>query len=177
MQFRVRRAVADSSALPSSLRKPPAVKVPSKVSAVWSVGLKKGAAGSAWSIDGRVFDPKVVVHKVPLGATQLWELRNDTDMTHFVHLHEELWRTVSRNGKPPPAWERGLEDTWRLDPGERVRVVARFTDYTGVFMVHCHMLDHEDDGLMAQFAVVDPRNRALPKGYVFRPKGGPAARA
>jgi spore coat protein A len=98
-------------------------------------------------------------------------------MTHFVHLHEELWRTVSRNGRTPPPWERGLEDTWRLDPGERVRVMARFTDYTGVFMVHCHMLDHEDDGLMAQFAVVKGSAGALPTGYVYRPKGGPAARA
>jgi hypothetical protein len=44
-------------------------------------------------------------------------------------------------------------------------------------MVHCHMLDHEDDGLMAQFAVVDPRTRALPRGFVYRPHGGPAARA
>ena len=103
--------------------------------------------------------------KVDKGSTQMWELRNDTTMTHFVHLHEELWRTVQRDGKAPPPWERGLEDTWKLDPGERVRVMARFTDFTGVFMIHCHMLDHEDDGLMAQFAVVDPSNRALPKGY------------
>jgi spore coat protein A len=177
MQFRVRRQVSDSSRLPSSLQPPPAMHRPAKVSAVWSVGLKRSSAGSVWTINGRPFDPKVVVHRVPLGATQLWELRNDSNMTHFVHLHEELWRTVSRNGRTPPPWERGLEDTWRLDPGERVRVMARFTDYTGVFMVHCHMLDHEDDGLMAQFAVVKGSAGALPTGYVYRPKGGPAARA
>ena len=177
MQFRVRRQVTDLSRVPSSLRQPPAMRTPSKVSAVWSVGLKRSSAGSVWTIDGKAFDPKVVVHRVPLGSTQLWELRNDSDMTHFVHLHEELWRTVSRDGRTPPPWERGLEDTWRLDPGERVRVVARFTDYTGVFMVHCHMLDHEDDGLMAQFAVVKGSAGPLPKGFVYRPKGGPAARA
>ena len=177
LQFRVRQSVVDTSSLPSSLVPPPAMHQPAKVSAVWSVGLRRSSAGSAWTIDGRAFDPKVVVHRVPLGSTQLWELRNDTKMTHYVHLHEELWRTVSRNGKKPPPWERGLEDTWRLDPGERVRVMARFTDYTGVFMVHCHMLDHEDDGLMAQFAVVNPRTQALPRGFVYRPKGGPAARA
>ena len=148
------------------------------MSAVWSVGLRKAAGGgTAWTLDGRAFDPKRVVLKVDKGSTQLWELRNDTSMTHFVHLHEELWRTVLRDGRQPPPWERGLEDTWRLDPGERVRVMARFTDFTGVFMIHCHMLDHEDDGLMAQFAVVDPSSRTLPKGYTFAPKGGPAARA
>ena len=55
---------------------------------------------------------------------------------------------AARRPAPPP-WERGYEDTWRLDPGESVVVAARFTDYTGKFMIHCHMLDHEDDGMMA----------------------------
>jgi FtsP/CotA-like multicopper oxidase with cupredoxin domain len=75
-------------------------------------------------------------------------------MTHFVHLHEEEWRTILRDGKRPPPWERGYEDVWRLDPGESVVVAAKFTDYTGNFMIHCHMLDHEDDGMMATFRVV-----------------------
>jgi hypothetical protein len=58
-----------------------------------------------------------------------------------------------------------LVDVWRLDPGESVVIAAKFTDYTGVFMVHCHMLDHEDDGMMAQFAVVKPHTHLLPPGY------------
>ena len=78
-------------------------------------------------------------------------------MTHYVHVHAEQWRTVLPDGKKPPPWERGLEDTWRLEPGEEVEVAARFTDYTGPFMIHCHMLDHEDHGMMARFDVVDPR--------------------
>jgi FtsP/CotA-like multicopper oxidase with cupredoxin domain len=178
MQFRVRRSVNDGTRVPQTLRPVLHMTKPRKVSAVWRVGLQQHSGhGSTWTLNGRAFDPKVVVLKVPKGSTQIWELRNDTRMTHFVHLHEELFRTVSRDGRPPPPWERGLEDTWRLDPGERVRVMARFTDFTGVFMVHCHMLDHEDDGLMAQFAVVNPRTAALPKGFVYRPKGGPAALA
>ena len=178
MQFRVRTSVSDSSLLPASLQSPPTMTVPTKLSAVWAIGLHGNAStGSAWTLDGRMFDPKVVVLKVPRGATQLWELRNPTNVTHYIHIHEEQWRTVLRDGKTPPRWERGLEDTWRLDPGERVRVVAKFTDYLGVFMIHCHMLDHEDDGLMAQFAVVDPKTRALPSGYRYLPSGGPAARA
>ncbi len=177
MQFRVRGAVSDSSSLPAKLRPAPVMRQPKRVSAVWSVGLARTRAGTAWTFNGKPFDPKTVVHKVDKDSTQLWELRNDTKMTHFVHLHEELWRTVRRDGRAPPPWERGVEDTWRLDPGERVRVMAKFTDYTGVFMVHCHMLDHEDDGLMAQFAVVNPRTGRLPTGYRYDPAGGPAARA
>ena len=60
---------------------------------------------------------------------------------------------ATRRRRPPP-WERGLEDTWRLEPGEEVEVAARFTDYTGPFMIHCHMLDHEDHGMMARFDVL-----------------------
>jgi FtsP/CotA-like multicopper oxidase with cupredoxin domain/plastocyanin len=177
MQFRVRTAVSDASSLPVTLRPLPAMKQPKRVSAVWSVGLGSSSGGTFWTLDGKRFEARRVVLKVDKGSTQLWELRNDTKMVHYMHLHQQLWRTVRRDGKRPPPWERGLEDTWRLDPGERVRVMARFTDYNGVFMIHCHMLDHEDNGLMAQFAVVDPQTRRLPAGYTYDPRGGPAARA
>lgn len=45
---------------------------------------------------------------------------------------------------------------WRLDPGEHVDVAARFTDYPGLVVLHCHKWDHEDHGVMAQFEVVAP---------------------
>jgi spore coat protein A, manganese oxidase len=169
MAFRVSHAAKhDHSRLPSRLEKPPAIRVPRKVSAVWTFGLGGNATtGTYWTVNGKPFDPKRVDLKVPLGSTQTWLLRNVSPITHYIHIHEEQWHTVSRDGKPPPAWERGLEDTWRLDPGERVKVAATFTDYTGVFMIHCHMLDHEDHGMMAQFAVVKrhSRSHALPAGF------------
>lgn len=178
MQFRVRSAVADTSELPVRLRPAPALTRPTRVSAVWTLGLAtRPGGGTAWTFNGKAFDPRRVVLKVPKGSTRMWELRNNSGTTHFVHLHEELWQTVLRDGRRPPPWERGLEDTWILDPGERVRVMAKFTDFTGVFTIHCHMLDHEDNGLMAQWAVVDRATGALPAGYVYRPRGGPAALA
>jgi spore coat protein A len=178
MEFRVNRSASDYTQVPATLEPAPKMTMPSRVSAVWTVGLGGAqSSGTYWTLDGKPFDPKRVVLKVPRGATRMWELRNNTSVTHFVHIHEEQWRTVLRDGKAPPAWERGLEDTWRLDPGEKVRVVAKFTDYLGVFMIHCHMLDHEDDGLMAQFAVVDEKTRTLPSGYRYVAAGGPAALA
>ena len=113
--------------------------------------------GTFWGINGQVFDPARVDHEVQLGDTEAWRLRNDSDLTHYVHIHAEQWRTVSRDGGPPLPWERGLEDVWKLDPGEDVVVAARFEDYTGPFMVHCHMLDHEDHGMMATFEVTTKR--------------------
>ncbi|HEU5033838.1 MAG TPA: multicopper oxidase domain-containing protein [Mycobacteriales bacterium] len=167
MQFRVTRTASDSTRIPSTLQAPPKITVPTKTKAAWSFDLGGNAqTGTYWTVNGKPFDPNRVDLKVPLGATQLWKLHNASTMTHYIHIHEEQWHTISRDGKKPPPWERGLEDTWRLDPGETVKVAAKFTDYTGVFMIHCHMLDHEDHGLMAQFAVVKP-GHGLPKGYYY----------
>ncbi len=154
MQFRVGTTPAPKARVPFNLTTIPRMKVPKKVAMTWTFGKSKDKHGTFWSINGKRFDPRRVDHKVVLGRTERWLLRNTSDITHYVHLHEELWRTLQRDGKAPQPWERGYEDTWRLDPGETVVVAARFTDFTGDFMVHCHMLDHEDDGMMATFRVV-----------------------
>lgn len=155
MEFRVGGAAPDHSRVPATLPSPQLVKAPHKVTHTWRLGLAHGPHGSSyWSIDGKAFDPRRADVTVPLGSVRRWRIVNDTRLTHFVHLHEEQWRTLLRDGRRPPPWERGLEDTWRLDPGESIEVAARFSDYTGLFMLHCHMLDHEDHGMMAQFNVV-----------------------
>lgn len=155
MQFRVRRAAADHSRVPKNLPTPELVRAPQKVSMTWDFSLEGNEDdGTFWAINGKAYDPARVDHRVKLGSVEAWRLKNTSDSTHYVHLHQLQWRTVSRNGKRPPPWERGLEDTWRLDPGEAIVVAAKFTDYTGPFMVHCHMLDHEDHGMMATFEVV-----------------------
>lgn len=158
MEFRVGDPARDTSRLPSRLPSPTLVSpVPNRVAKTWTFGLDgDDHHGSFWSINGRAFDPDRVDHRPALGTVERWRLRNTSDVTHYVHIHAEQWRTLLRDGRTPPPWELGLEDTWRLEPGEEVEVAARFTDYTGPFMIHCHMLDHEDHGMMARFDVVDP---------------------
>ncbi|MDQ1705798.1 MAG: hypothetical protein QOF18_2164 [Frankiaceae bacterium] len=158
MQFRVAyNSTKDASRIPATLQAAPKLVAPTKITKTWTFDVAGDkTTGSNWTVNGKPFDPNRVDLKVPLGSTQTWKLHNASPITHFIHIHEEQWHTVSRDGKAPPAWERGLEDTWKLDPGETVTVAARFTDHTGVFMIHCHMLDHEDHGLMAQFQVVRP---------------------
>jgi FtsP/CotA-like multicopper oxidase with cupredoxin domain len=178
MQFRVGNKMADPSHIPASLPSPPAITAPTAPSAVWVFGLGGSLNGGlTWTVNGQVYDPKRVDFTVPLGSTQTWLLVNLSTITHYIHLHEEQWHTVSINGSPPPAWEKGLVDTWEIDPGQAVEVAAKFTDYTGIFMLHCHMLDHEDHGMMAQFAVTKGKGSALPigltsKGYYLQQ--GPA---
>ena len=89
-----------------------------------------------------------------LGTTETWEIVNRTDVAHMMHLHHTDWYLLSRNGKPPPPWEDCLKETFFVYPGERILVAGHFADYTGKFVIHCHMLDHEDHGLMSQFEVV-----------------------
>ena len=63
-------------------------------------------------------------------------------------------RILSRNGMAPPPHERGRKDVYVLKPSEVVRVLLRFSDFTGKYMMHCHNLTHEDHAMMVRFDVV-----------------------
>ena len=76
-------------------------------------------------------------------------------LPHSMHLHDVQFNILDRNGKPPVPIEAGRKDTVLLWPNDKVRLIAQFLDYTGIYMYHCHMLEHEDDGMMGQFEVVD----------------------
>ena len=91
-----------------------------------------------------------------LGTVETWQLHNRTATAHMIHMHSTDWYMLERDGKRPPRYERALKETFLLDPGERVLVAAHFTDFLGKYVIHCHMLDHEDHGLMSQFEIVAP---------------------
>jgi len=63
------------------------------------------------------------------------------------------FRVLSRNGKEPGPYDRGWKDTVDLKPAEEAAVIARFTDYPGRYVMHCHNLEHEDMAMMATFRV------------------------
>jgi len=78
-------------------------------------------------------------------------------MAHPMHIHDIQFRILSRNGRSPEVNERGLKDTVLVNPRETVRVMTRFEHYadeTVPYMYHCHILEHEDQGMMGQFVVV-----------------------
>ncbi|MEA2168236.1 MAG: hypothetical protein QOF76_1536 [Solirubrobacteraceae bacterium] len=152
MQFRVGRAVSDPASVPAVLRPLPdwVATAPAEPSHAWEITVG-GGFRPAWLINGRTFDPGFVDHRVQLGTVATWRLRNRTSVAHLLHLHHTEFHMLSRNGRPPAPWEAGLKETFFLDPGDDVLVAGRFSDYAGKYVVHCHMLDHEDHGLMAQF--------------------------
>ncbi len=156
MQFRVgARRLPDRTRVPRRLRPLPgwakhASRAPDHT---WTISIG-GAFKTVWLINGKTFNPARADAFPRLDSTATWEVVNRTNVAHMIHLHHTDWYLLSRNGKAPPAWEDCLKDTFFIYPGERILVAGHFSDYTGKFVLHCHMLDHEDHGLMSQFQVV-----------------------
>ncbi len=110
------------------------------------------------SINGKEMDPNRIDVVVQKGAVEIWEVRNESPLYHPFHVHDVQFLVLSRNGQAPPAWEQGWKDTVIVDPAETVRLIMQFTDYADPHMpsmFHCHILEHEDMGMMGQFVVVD----------------------
>jgi FtsP/CotA-like multicopper oxidase with cupredoxin domain len=155
MQFRVGDPAADDTSVPPTLRPLPdwVASAPAAPQRKWKFTVSRGLAPS-WLVNGKTFDPGRSDAFPRLGTTETWELHNATAVAHLIHLHHTDWYMLSRNGRPPKPWERCLKETFFLDPGDRVVIAGHFSDYTGKYVIHCHMLDHEDHGLMSQFEVV-----------------------
>lgn len=75
---------------------------------------------------------------------------------HPFHIHGTRFLVLTRNGKDPYPNENGFKDTIGVNPGETVRILVKF-DLPGIYMYHCHILEHEDGGMMAQIEIVDPK--------------------
>ncbi len=120
-------------------------------------GLGGGHGRGNYFINGRRMDMEYINERIPLNTTEIWELSNNSPMMHPFHIHNGQFQLLDRNGNPPPANERGWKDTVKVGSGERVRIIMRFTDFVNEenpYMYHCHILEHEDRGMMGQFVVV-----------------------
>ncbi len=92
-----------------------------------------------------------------VGATEVWEMYNFTEDAHPIHIHEVHFQVVDRqpfggDARPPEAWETGFKDTVIAYPGEITRVKARF-DVGGLFVWHCHIVEHEDNEMMRPYFI------------------------
>jgi FtsP/CotA-like multicopper oxidase with cupredoxin domain len=119
-----------------------------------------------WLLDGRTFEMGDVAagETVAAGSTQLWDLENlanpmGMEAAHPIHIHGRQFRVVTRTGGRPANTLRagvadaGWHDTVLVLPGETVRVQVSFTHHPGVYLYHCHILEHEDMGMMRNFRV------------------------
>ena len=150
MQFRVTKDLVETSSVPSKLR--PLPKLDASV-ATRTFEFGRDRFSGQWTINGLTFDPDRVDAQPKLGTTETWIFTNKSGLPHVVHIHDIDQQLVSRNGRPPPAYER-MKESWTLGIGETIVLKMKFTDNIGKFVFHCHILEHEDSGMMAQFEVV-----------------------
>jgi bilirubin oxidase len=126
-------------ALPSWLRRIPPLDTT-------RVTTRRVVSFSQGMINNRHFDFARVDFTTKLGATEIWKVENLVGMDHPFHLHGFQFQVIERNGTPEPypSWK----DAVNVPKHESVRLVVRFDDFPGKWMFHCHILNHEDQGMM-----------------------------
>ncbi|WP_420843263.1 multicopper oxidase family protein [Lactobacillus selangorensis] len=156
VRFRIHDYKPDNSKLPDHLADItyPDVTPGSQVHKVTLDGMDEQVA-----LNGKKFDMQRIDDRQQVGTTEIWEITNTNDakngMVHPYHMHGTQFLVLSRNGKEPYPNEHGYKDTVGVNPQETVRIKAKF-DYPGVYMYHCHIIEHEDGGMMGQFQTYTP---------------------
>jgi spore coat protein A, manganese oxidase len=175
MQFRVAaKSVRDESALPQTLR--PVPKMPEssavKTRALTLVEQQDPNQRPVQMLLNNVHWSKPVTENPVLDSVEIWNLINTTDDAHPIHLHLVKFQILDRRAfdistywmkgelkyrgpaMPPEPGEAGWKDTVRADPAMVTRIIIRFEGFTGRYVWHCHILEHEDNEMMRPFDVV-----------------------
>ena len=118
--------------------------------------------GPMVAINGKQMDMNVIDETIQLDELEEWVIRNDSSgmgmgmmgnsSPHPFHVHGVQFQIIERNGQPPPLNERGWKDTVLVEAGGSVRILVTFKN-KGMYMYHCHILEHEDLGMMGQIMV------------------------
>lgn len=118
--------------------------------------------GNMVTINGKQMNMDRIDEYLNVGDLEEWIIKNESagmggmsmmnSLPHPFHVHGAQFRIIDRSGKAPPLNESGWKDTVMVDEGEEVRILVRFR-MKGLFMYHCHILEHEDSGMMGQFLV------------------------
>lgn len=121
--------------------------------------LLPGSWDGPFLVNDSIFNMDRIDFQVEVNQTEIWRIHNQTPLAHPFHLHGFPFYILDRYGGEPNPEEKGRKDVVLVHPNEQIRIIARFSDFadpTMPYMFHCHLLSHEDDGMMAQFTVVSP---------------------
>lgn len=116
-----------------------------------------------FQINGEQMRMNRIDETVTVGTAERWVVTNPSGMPHSFHVHDVQFRVASVDGAAPPPELAGWKDTVYIRPETEYELILRFDDYADPdtpYMYHCHLLWHEDLGMMGQFAVVEPGRRA-----------------
>jgi blue copper oxidase len=162
MKFTVDQQISTNYTVPGSLS---VISVIPETSAsktrtfdIGNMSMGMGSSGmGGHTINGFSFDASVINETVQSGATEIWEFDNSMGQEpHPMHVHGVQFQVLSRSGGRNQliSSEKGWKDTVLVLPNEKVRVIMTFGNNIGVYMLHCHNLEHEDDGMMLQYEIV-----------------------
>jgi FtsP/CotA-like multicopper oxidase with cupredoxin domain len=153
MRFDVVRKERDDSAIPDKLAVIERLDVTKPAE---TRTIKFGLADGRWTLNGLLYDPARVDFRPKLGTTEIWQLHNtEATQMHPFHQHLVKVQVLDIDGAPPPPHLAGWKDTVPVGPSAKVRIAMRFTGvYTGVYVFHCHKLEHEDSAMMLQQEIV-----------------------
>lgn len=164
-RFRVGSGAAAKSSPPAHLSKFPRLELREAVNRERPRRIQISMMRGQAFLNGRTFEMDSVAddERVILGTTEVWEFVNDSPMAHPMHIHNLHFRVIERSGvtSAPSAaaslsagfTDEGLKDVVLVLPGERVKVLMKFEDHTGLYLYHCHILEHEDLGMMRNYRV------------------------
>ncbi|MDX3855292.1 multicopper oxidase family protein [Streptomyces sp. AK02-01A] len=123
-----------------------------KLAARRTMVFSENKAGTLFYINGKQFDPDRVDVRSRVNTVEEWTVRNDSDEEHSFHVHTNHFQLMSVNGRPYKA--HSMQDTANVPARGRIVVRNHFLDYTGKTVLHCHILNHEDAGMMAVLEIV-----------------------
>ena len=159
MKFKVDKSATSNFTLPSVLSSVSRLNEASAIKTrTFNIAGEGGHEGmGVHSINHKPFSMSRVDETVKAGTTEIWEFDNSTgDEIHPMHVHGVQFQVLQRIGGRNEliATEKGWKDTVLVMAGERVRVIMRFPEYRGLYVLHCHNLEHEDDGMMSNYEIV-----------------------
>ncbi|MFD7085188.1 multicopper oxidase family protein [Streptomyces sp. NPDC059918] len=121
------------------------------VAARKTIVFTENKAGTLFYVNGKQFDHNRIDFRAKLNTVEEWTIRNDSDEVHSFHVHTNDFQVMSINGKPDPNY--GLQDTVDVPTRGNIVIRSRFVDFPGKTVLHCHILNHEDAGMMATLQI------------------------
>ena len=152
VKFKADRSLSPADPLPNRLTEEPLVDAPD------GAKVRTFTLTTESAINGKKMDMNRIDEVVPAGAREIWEITN-RGWDHNFHIHDAAFTVLSKNGEAPPVYERSRKDTVFIPNGTTVRLAVDFGNHPDPetpYMYHCHLLYHEDSGMMGQFVVVEP---------------------
>lgn len=158
LELRATRNLPRSAALPATL-------VPMRPLVEAGTAPQRTFELKWFMINGKRMDMNRIDMTIPVDTTEVWSVVNQDNWPHNFHVHDVQFQIVTVDGDPPPPALSGWKDTVYTRPGSLYVLAMRFADYadpTLPYMYHCHLLHHEDMGMMGQFLVLAPGQQPAP---------------